>query len=75
VTVLKLINRAVGLLGVAVVPRRSVKSLIEYSNALEVNRPVGPPGAEWIRQCAQVMPLRESDRHSSTVALFLRENR
>lgn len=54
--------------GVQVVPRpASVKSLIEYSNALEVYRPVGPPGARWIRSCAQVVARLDTDRRSDTV--------
>lgn len=68
---MRLLNRIIGVFGVALVPRKSVKSLIEYSNALEVYRPVGPPGAAWIRRCARVMPLYDTDRNSRTVRDFL----
>lgn len=72
---LRFVNWFLGLIGLALVPRRSIKSLIEYSNALEINRPVGPSGALWIRDCADVMSLTDTDRNSETVKRFRRERR
>lgn len=69
---MRLLNRALWWLGVQLVPNPpSVKSLIEYANALEVNRPVGPSGALWLRRVARGAALTDADRNSATVERFL----
>jgi hypothetical protein len=69
---MRLLNRALWWLGVQLVPNPpSVKSLLEYANALEVNRPVGPSGAAWLRRVARVTPQTDTDRNSATVERFL----
>lgn len=68
----RLLNRILWWFGVQLVPRAaSVKALIEYANALDVTRPVGPSGAGWIRGAALTHALTESDKNSDTVREFL----
>jgi len=68
---MRILNRLLWWFGVQVVPRpASVKSLIEYANSIEVMRPVGPSGAAWIRQCADVCYMVDTDRNSHTVRSF-----
>jgi hypothetical protein len=69
---MKLLNRLLWWVDVQLVPAPpSVKSLIEYANALETSRPVGPSGAHWLRKVARVTAQTYTDRNSATVERFL----
>ena len=68
---MRTLNRLLGLFGVALVPRKSVKMLIEYGNTLESFHPSRTGAARWVRHVARVMPLDDVDKGSRTVQQFL----
>lgn len=67
---MRLLNRLIGWTGYVLVPRHSVKMLIEKANVVEHHHPSRTAGALWLRRVARVMPLDETDRNSRTVAEF-----
>lgn len=68
---MRYLNRLLGRTGYALVPRHSVKMLLEQSNCVEHLHPSRTAAAAWLRRVARVMPLTETDRNSSTVRRFL----
>lgn len=65
---LRFVNRLLGLAGVALVPRYSVKMIIEQGNVVESFHP--SRSARWLRRVAMVMPLDDTDKCSRTVEEF-----
>lgn len=67
--ILRFLNLIIGLFGLALVPRHSVKMIIEYGNIIEAR--TGIPGSvRWLRRCALVMPMTDTDKCSNTVENF-----
>lgn len=67
---MKAINRLLRWTGFALVPRHSVKMLLEQANCVEHLHPSRTAAAAWLRRVARIMPLTETDRNSSTVRQF-----
>lgn len=67
---MRILNRLIGWTGFVLVPKKSVKMLIEYSNVVEHHHPSRTSAALWLRRVARIMPLDETDRNSRTVAQF-----